>query len=157
VLTSSIAGLYGGRNTTNYSMAKSSMIGLANVAAIEGAEEGVKSNVILPGALTRMAEGLDTSAYPPMDPELAAPVVGWLSHESCSISGEILTSMAGRNARAYIAESQGVYRPTWTIEQVAENMAAIRSTEAPVIFPVVPLGQGAHIGYSFEMARRGAK
>jgi len=25
-----------------------------------------------------------------------------------------------------------------------------------VIFPVVPLGQGAHIRYSFEMAVRGA-
>jgi NAD(P)-dependent dehydrogenase (short-subunit alcohol dehydrogenase family) len=156
VLTSSIAGLYGGSQTTNYAMAKSAMIGLNNVAAIEGANEGVKSNIILPGALTRMAGHLDTSAYPPMDPELAAPVVGWLAHESCSISGEMLSSMAGRNARAYIAESQGVYRPSWTIEQVAEHMDAIRSTDSPVIFPVVPLGQGAHIGYSFEMAKRGS-
>jgi NAD(P)-dependent dehydrogenase (short-subunit alcohol dehydrogenase family) len=156
VLTSSIAGLYGGRNTTNYSMAKASMIGLSNVAAIEGADEGVKSNVILPGALTRMAEGLDTSAYPPMDPELAAPLVGWMAHESCSISGEILSSMAGRNARVFIAESQGVYHPAWTIDQVAAEMDVIRSTDRPVIFPVVPLGQGAHIGYSFEMAKRGS-
>jgi NAD(P)-dependent dehydrogenase (short-subunit alcohol dehydrogenase family) len=155
VLTSSIAGLYGGRNTVNYSVAKASMIGLSNVAAIEGADEGVKCNIILPGAVTRMAEGLDTSAYPPMDPALNAPVVAWLSHESCSISGEILSSMAGRTARVFIAESQGVYRPSWTIEQVAEQMNVIRSTDQPVIFPVVPLGQGAHIGYSFEMAKRG--
>jgi len=155
VLTSSVNGLYGNRNSANYGVAKAGIIGLSNIVALEGADEGVKCNVILPGALTRMAEGLDTSAYPPMDPELAAPVVGWLAHESCSITGEMLSSMAGRAARAYVAESPGVYRPAWTIEQVADQIDVIRSTDAPVIFPVVPLGQLAHIRYSFEMAKAG--
>jgi hypothetical protein len=102
-----------------------------------------------------MAEGLDTSAYPPMSPELVAPVVGWLSHESCSISGEMLISIAGRVARAFIGESPGVYRGTWSIEQVAEQMDAIRNTDAPLILPVVPTGHIDHIRYSFEMAARG--
>jgi NAD(P)-dependent dehydrogenase (short-subunit alcohol dehydrogenase family) len=157
VLTSSINGLYGNPNTANYSVAKAGIIGLSNVAALEGAEAGVRCNVFLPGALTRMAEGLDTSAYPPMEPELAAPVVGWLAHETCSITGEMLSSMAGRAARAYVAESKGVYRASWTIEQVAEQIDVIRSTDAPVVFPVVPLGQVGHILYSFEMAKDGLK
>ncbi len=156
VLTSSINGLYGNRLVLNYSVAKAGIIGLSNVVALEGAAEGVKSNVILPGAVTRMAEGLDTSAYPPMDPELVSPVVGWLSHESCTITGEMLISMAGRAARAYTVESPGVYRPSWTIEQVAENIDAIRGTQDPVVFPVVPSGHIDHIKYSFEMARRGS-
>ena len=153
VLTSSINGLYGNKNVVNYCVAKAGILGLANVAALEGADEGVKCNVILPGAVTRMAEGLDTSAYPPMEPEMVAPVVGWLAHESCSITGEILSSMAGRAARAYVAESPGVYRPTWTIEQVAESIDAIRSTDAPLVFPPVPAGHLDHIRYSFGMAR----
>ena len=37
VLTSSINGLYGNPNVVNYSMAKAGLIGLSNVAAIEGA------------------------------------------------------------------------------------------------------------------------
>ena len=154
VLTSSINGLYGNRNVVNYSVAKAGIIALSNVTALEGAEEGVKCNVILPGAVTRMAEGLDTSAYPPMDPELVAPAVGWLAHESCSITGEMLVSMAGRTARAYVAESPGVYRPEWTIEQVAEQIDAIRSTAAPVIFPAVPSGQLDHIRYSYGMVKK---
>jgi NAD(P)-dependent dehydrogenase (short-subunit alcohol dehydrogenase family) len=154
VLTSSINGLYGNRNVVNYSVAKAGIIALSNVTALEGADEGVKSNVILPGAVTRMAEGLDTSAYPPMDPQLVAPVVGWLSHESCSITGEMLISMAGRAARAYVAESPGVYRPQWTIETVAEHLDAIRSTAAPVVFPVVPAGHIDHIRHSFGMVRK---
>ena len=152
VLTGSINGLYGNNNAVNYSVAKAGLIGLSNVAALEGAQYGVKSNVILPGAVTRMAEGLDTSAYPPMDPELVAPAVAWLAHDSCSITGEMLSSMAGRVARAFAAETPGVYRPTWTIEDMAVQIDAIRNTDEPVIFPVVPSGHVDHLRYSFGMA-----
>ncbi|MGI8334218.1 SDR family NAD(P)-dependent oxidoreductase [Actinomadura scrupuli] len=155
VLTSSIGGLYGNHQVANYATAKTGMIGLSNVVALEGAAEGVKCNVIVPGALTRMAEGIDTSAYPPMGPELAAPVVGWLAHESCSITGEMLVSIAGRVARAFIAETPGVYRPSWTIEQVGEQLAAIRDTDDPWILPVVPSAHVDHIRNSFAMATQG--
>lgn len=155
VLTSSIGGLYGNEGVANYAAAKAGVIGLANVAAIEGADDGVACNVIVPAAVTRMAEGIDTSAYPPMGAELVAPVVGWLAHESCSVTGEIFIALAGRVARAVIAESPGVYRPSWTIEDVGENLATIRQLEAPLVFPVVPDGHSQHIRYSFERAHRG--
>jgi NAD(P)-dependent dehydrogenase (short-subunit alcohol dehydrogenase family) len=154
VLTSSIGGLYGNRAIANYAVSKAAMIGLSNVAAIEGAAEGVKSNVIVPAAVTRMAEGIDTSAYPPMSPDLVAPVVGWLAHETCSISGEMLISIAGRVARAFIAESPGVYRGEWSIEEVAGQMERIRSTDAPLVFSTLPKGHAEHIGYSFKLARQ---
>jgi NAD(P)-dependent dehydrogenase (short-subunit alcohol dehydrogenase family) len=156
VLTSSIGGLYGNNEVANYAVAKAGVIGLSNVAAIEGAPHGVKSNVIAPAAVTRMAEGIDTSGYPPMGAELVAPVVGWLAHESCSVTGEMLIALAGRVARAVVAETPGVYRPSWSIEEVGEHIAAIRDASAPVVFPVVPDGHGDHIRYSFAMAKQGA-
>lgn len=155
VLTSSIGGLYGNHQVANYAVAKAGVIGLSNVAAIEGAAEGVKSNVIVPAAVTRMAEGIDTSAYPPMGAQLVAPVVGWLAHETCSVTGEILIALAGRVARAVVAETPGVYRPSWSIADVGEHMAAIRDVSEPVVFPVVPDGHGDHIRYSFSMAAQG--
>ena len=155
VLTSSIGGLYGTNSVVNYAVSKAGIIGLNNVVAIEGAAKGVKSNIILPGAVTRMAEGLDTTKYPPMGPELVAPVVGWLAHESCSISGEMLISMAGRVAKALIAETQGVYRPSWSIEDVAEQLDAIRDTDKLWKLPTLPSGYFAHLERSFEMARKG--
>jgi NAD(P)-dependent dehydrogenase (short-subunit alcohol dehydrogenase family) len=155
VLTSSIGGLYGNHDVVNYCVSKAGIIGLANVVAIEGAAEGVKCNVIVPAAVTRMAEGLDTSKYPPMDPELVAPTVGWLAHESCSVTGEMLVSLAGRVAKAYVAETPGVYRPTWTIEDVGEQLGAIRDASAPLVFPVVPTGHTDHLRYSFGMAVKG--
>lgn len=156
VLTSSIGGLYGNQGVVNYAVSKAGLIGLSNVIALEGAAEGVRSNIIVPAAVTRMAEGIDTSAYPPMTPDLVAPTVGWLAHESCSISGEMLISLAGRVAKAYVAETPGVYRPSWTPAQVAEQIDAIRNMANPVVFPVVPSGFVDHIGYSFGMAANGA-
>jgi NAD(P)-dependent dehydrogenase (short-subunit alcohol dehydrogenase family) len=157
VLTSSIGGLYGNHDVVNYAVAKAGVMGLSNVAAIEGAAHGVKSNVIVPAAVTRMAEGIDTSAYPPMGPELVAPAVAWLAHESCSITGEMLIALAGRLARAFIAETPGVYRPSWTIEEVGEHLDAIRDDTAPLVFPPVPDGHNDHIRYSFGMAAQGAE
>ncbi len=154
VLTGSINGLYGNAGVVNYSMAKAGLIGLSNVAAIEGAEFGIKSNIILPAAVTRMSEGVDTSAFPPMDPELVAPAVAWMCHESCSITGELLVSAAGRVARAYPAETAGVYQNSWTIEQIAEQMDAIRNQDPLVTFEPVPTGHLDHLKYSFASASK---
>ena len=155
VLTSSIGGLYGTNNVVNYGVSKAGMIGLNNIVAIEGAAKGVKCNIIAPGAVTRLADGLDTSQYPPMGPELVAPVVGWLAHESCSITGEMLISMGGRVARALIAETQGVYQPSWSIDEVGERIDAIRDTSKLWLLPPVPSGYVDHLTRSFEMARQG--
>jgi NAD(P)-dependent dehydrogenase (short-subunit alcohol dehydrogenase family) len=154
VLTSSIGGLYGTNNVVNYGVSKAGIIGLNNVIAIEGGPKGVKSNIILPGAVTRMADGLDTTQYPPMGPELVSPVVGWLAHESCSVTGEMFVSMAGRVARALIAETEGVYRPSWSIDDVASEIDAIRDTDRLWMFPSVT-GYMDHLQRSFEMARKG--
>jgi NAD(P)-dependent dehydrogenase (short-subunit alcohol dehydrogenase family) len=154
VLTSSIGGLYGNHNVANYAAAKAGVIGLSNVAALEGAADGVRCNVIVPAAVTRMADGIDTSAYPPMGADLVAPVVGWLAHETCSVTGELFIAVAGRVARAVIAESEGVCRPDWTVEDVGSHLDAIRDVEAPVIFPVVPDGHNEHVRYSFDAAHR---
>jgi NAD(P)-dependent dehydrogenase (short-subunit alcohol dehydrogenase family) len=152
VLTSSIGGLYGNQGVANYAAAKAGIIGLTNVVALEGAAEGVRCNAIVPGAVTRMAEGLDTSAYPPMGSDLVAPAVGWLAHESCSVTGELFVAIAGRIARAFIAETPGVYQPSWSIEDVGEQLDAIRDDTAPLVFAPVPDGHADHIRYSFGMA-----
>lgn len=152
VLTSSIGGLYGNHGVANYAAAKAGIIGLTNVVALEGAAEGVTCNAIVPGAVTRMAEGLDTSAYPPMGSDLVAPAVGWLAHESCSVSGELFVAIAGRVARAFIAETPGVYQPSWSIEDVATHIDAIRDDTAPLVFAPVPDGHTDHIRYSFGVA-----
>lgn len=157
VLTGSVGGLYGNENCVNYGMSKAGMVGLNAIAALEGEAFGVRCNTIVPGAVTRMAEGLDISQYPPMGPELVAPVVGWLAHESCPITGELIASMAGRISRVFVAETRGVYRPEWTIEDVAAASAAFhdKGSDNPQVLDFGLHGHVDHIGYSFAMARSG--
>jgi NAD(P)-dependent dehydrogenase (short-subunit alcohol dehydrogenase family) len=153
VLTSSIGGIYGNSRCVNYGISKSGMIGLNNIAALEGEEHNVKSNIIVPSAVTRMAEGLDISQYPPMDPELVAPVVGWLSHEDCDVTGEMIASIAGRISRVFVAETKGAYQPSWTIDEVAAASEDFHDKSEVLDFGLH--GHLGHIGYSFEMARGG--
>jgi NAD(P)-dependent dehydrogenase (short-subunit alcohol dehydrogenase family) len=157
VLTSSIGGIYGNHQVVNYSVSKAGLVGLSNTAALEGAPFGIKSNVIVPAAVTRMSEGIDTSQFPPMDPDLVAPMVAWLSHEDCSVSGEMLIAVAGRMARAFVTETEGVYQPSWTIEDVAERIDAIRDVGKQWTFPPVPSGFTDHLQRSFAMAKAGGK
>lgn len=149
VLTSSIGGIYGNERVANYATAKAGIIGLANVAALEGEAHGVKCNVIVPSAVTRMAEGIDTSQYPPMQPELVAPAVGWLCHEHCSLNGEMLAAIGGRVARMFVAETPGVYQSAWTIDEIDARMAEITTGE-PLDFGLH--GHINHITHSFAMA-----
>jgi NAD(P)-dependent dehydrogenase (short-subunit alcohol dehydrogenase family) len=155
VLTSSIGGIYGNATSVNYAMAKAAMIGLNNVIGLEGADKNIKSNIILPGAVTRMSEGIDISQFPPMPPELVAAVVGWLAHECCSVTGEMYVSTAGRVARAFVSETNGVFQPDWTPEDVAARLSEIRDPAGAWTLEPVPMGFGEHLGRSFEMAVRG--
>lgn len=154
VLTSSIGGLYGNQRCVNYGMSKAGMIGLSNVAALEGEAHGVKCNIIVPSAVTRMAEGLDISQYPPMEPELVAPTAAWLCHEACSVSGEMIASIGGRIARCFIAETRGAYQPNWTVDEVAAAMSAIHDKSEVLDFGLH--GHVDHIMHSFAMARASA-
>jgi hypothetical protein len=66
----------------------------------------------------------------------------------------MLVAMGGRVARAFIAESEGVYRPDWSIEDVASEIDAIRAADRPLVFAPVPHGELDHLMYGFDMARK---
>ena len=63
ILTSSIGGFYGNLNVVNYCVAKAGLMGLSRAIAVEGEEHGIASNLILPGAVTRLSEGIDASQF----------------------------------------------------------------------------------------------
>ncbi len=151
VLTSSICGTYGCLKNISYSVSKTAMIGFNNIIALEGQDRNVKSNIILPAAVTRMAGEWDYSTYPPMNEDQVAPMVGWLSHESCSVSGEIYAAIGGRLAKTYLMETEGVYEEEWTVDKVAAQIDAIRDMSRTKHFPILPAGHDEHIKYSFLM------
>ena len=156
VLTSSINGLYGKADNVTYSLCKAAFMGLSNTAAIEGQHSNVRSNLIVPAAVTRMSQGIDTSGFPPMEPEMVAPMVAYLCHDQCAVSGEMYVAMGGRLARAWVAENAGVFRPQWSLEEVAGQIRAIRQGGEELAFAPVPDGQLDHLVHGFAMIRERA-
>jgi hypothetical protein len=62
-----------------------------------------------------------------MSPELVAPMVALLSHETCPVTGEIYAAGFGRFARLFIASTEGYVHdtPEPTIEDIAQHWATI--------------------------------
>jgi NAD(P)-dependent dehydrogenase (short-subunit alcohol dehydrogenase family) len=147
VTTSSSSGLYGNFGQANYSAAKMGLVGLAKTIAVEGARKNVKANALAPTALTRMTEGLMGPLGQHMDPALVSPVVAWLCHESCPVSGEVFAAGAGRVARVVVGEGPGFISRTLTPEDVVAHLDQIMDT-SQLTFPADVPGASALIGQS---------
>jgi NAD(P)-dependent dehydrogenase (short-subunit alcohol dehydrogenase family) len=127
VSTSSAAGIFGNFGQANYGAAKMGLVGFTRVLAVEGAKYNVKANAIAPLAYTRMTENLLGNLGERLDPSFVSPIVAYLAHEECPVSGEVYSVGGGRVARVFIAESQGYFNPKFTMEDVRDNFDTIRS------------------------------
>ena len=109
VVTTSGSATNGNFGQANYAAAKLGVVGLMNVLALEGVRKGVLINAIAPGAATRMTTDLipgEIRDY--LAPGLVSPVVAYLCSESCTDTGCIIWSVAGKVARVFYAETAGI-------------------------------------------------
>lgn len=111
-----------------YGTTKGGVFSLTRGIALEGAEFGIKANAVNPGAFTRMlvSQHEETSsiyqfAKDNLPPEQTSPVVAFLAHEDCPVSGETFDAVGGEVRRIYIAATPGVHDPQGTIEFLAER------------------------------------
>ncbi|MFA5885953.1 MAG: SDR family oxidoreductase, partial [Acidimicrobiia bacterium] len=132
VVNTTSTGMFGLPTNLSYATAKAGVVGMTRSLATAGAKHDIRVNCIAPAAFTRMAgTGADPADDDPMAtlmaPELVAPMVAFLAHESCPVSGEVYTAGAGRFARLFIASTEGYVHPTAapTVEDVAAHWATI--------------------------------
>ena len=130
VMTTS-AGLFGLPTNLSYATAKGAVIGMTRSLSVAGAEARNPHQPDRAGGVHPhggpSADGDDADADPmatSMAPELVAPMVAFLAHEDCPVSGEIYAAGAGRFARVFIASTEGYVHPTPepTIEDVAAEL-----------------------------------
>ncbi|HEY6789244.1 MAG TPA: SDR family NAD(P)-dependent oxidoreductase, partial [Trebonia sp.] len=143
VLTTSV-GMFGLPGNIGYAIAKASMIGMAKSLTVGRGDANVNINCIAPNAITRLGvrtvqektvqektareQAAQEAMAPVMDPALVAPMVAYLAHESCDVSGEVFVAGAGRFARLFLGVTPGYVHPGLTgvtVDDVAANWAAI--------------------------------
>ncbi len=132
VVTASSAGLFGNFGQANYGAAKMGLVGLANVLAQEGERNNIKVNAIAPTAGTRMTrEIFGDELADKLAPGLVSPLVAWLAHEDCPVSGHIYSVGGGRVARVFIGEGNGYLKTDapLTVEDVRDHFDEIESTD----------------------------
>jgi NAD(P)-dependent dehydrogenase (short-subunit alcohol dehydrogenase family) len=133
VNTSSAAGLFGNFGQASYATAKMGLVGLTRVMAIEGARYGIVANIIAPGARTRMTEDLLGPFADRFLPKHVAPVVAYLAHESCAVTGGIFAAAAGRVAKIFVAETSGIFEADLTLEDVRDRFGEICDEDGYVV------------------------
>jgi NAD(P)-dependent dehydrogenase (short-subunit alcohol dehydrogenase family) len=122
---------------TAYGTSKGGIWSLSRALAAEGAAFGIKANTVHPGAFTRMvaAQQEDTSsmyqyASQNLPAELVSPVVAYLAHESCPVSGECFEAVGGEVRRVVLAQTRGFADRDLSIETVARRFDEIMA-ESP--------------------------
>jgi hypothetical protein len=100
------------------------------VLSIEGERNNVRVNAIAPIAHTRMTA---TQIPDEMVPELISPLVAYLCHSSCEITGQAYSVGGGRVSRLFLGMTTGITDPGLSAEMIADRIDEIEDTSEFVI------------------------
>jgi NAD(P)-dependent dehydrogenase (short-subunit alcohol dehydrogenase family) len=129
VHTSSASGLFGNFGQANYGAAKTGLVGLSNVLAIEGAKYNIKSNAVAPTARTRMTEDILGPFAEMFDPKQVMPMVVYLASEQSQFTHEVFSVGGGRYARVFIGTNTGWFAGQGnvpSVEELSEHLDEVR-------------------------------
>jgi NAD(P)-dependent dehydrogenase (short-subunit alcohol dehydrogenase family) len=139
------AALFGFDKSVIYGAAKAGIFGLMRGLALEGDRYGIRVNAVAPGAVTvattHLCEDSEwvRAGLADKPPELVSPAIAFLAHERCELSGVFLQVGGGRVSAHVFAETRGYSNPELTIENVRDNLAAIRELEGFTVTPDIPV------------------
>ena len=127
ILVSSTGGLYGDVGLSAYAASKGGLLAFGRSLAAEGAARDVRTNLLLPYAVTQMTdENMPDDVRHRMDADAVAPVLTALASDRCQLNGEYIVTGGGRLRRASPVEWATVdlpAEPDLSPEQLAALLA----------------------------------
>jgi NAD(P)-dependent dehydrogenase (short-subunit alcohol dehydrogenase family) len=121
--------VYGGPFITPYAAAKAGVLGLTRGLATEGGPHGIKVNALAPhaGTASTMQSNEDSAwrrrAFAENPPELVAPVMAFLAHEDCPVSGRFFEAAGGHASEFFFGQTRGyVAGKDLSMEDVRDNI-----------------------------------
>jgi hypothetical protein len=137
VFISSSGGLFGQHLEAHYAAAKTGLVGLSNIIALEGADHGILSNTVLPFGFSRMVtETVDSDTLENLGllkligPEKVVPIVTYLASRACASSHQNYSACAGRYARVFVGLGDGwLPNRDATADDIAAHFSEVSKTE----------------------------
>ena len=141
IVNTTSGGMWGLAGLTVYGAAKFGIYGLTRGLALEGGRYGIKVNAVSPGGVTNSFHHFYTihdpaamEAFVGHQPaELVSPMVAYLAHESCELTGGLFDSSAGTVSARLFGSTPGYTNPNLTIEDVRDHVSEILDTDNLVI------------------------
>lgn len=119
-----------------YGVAKAAAVGFTKHLANRGRAANIKVNAIAPIAYTQAARSATAGRevvgrlkwiQESCTPERVAPVGAYLVHEDCPVTGEVWRAAGGHVGRIFFAETPGYDNLDLSLEDIRDNVDAIRS------------------------------
>jgi len=141
VFIASSAGLFGQPLAAHYAAAKTGLLGLTNVIAVEGAPHGILANSVLPFGQSRMVtetvnepKAIEASGFlSAIRPELVVPIVVFLASRACGFSHHNYSACAGRYARVFVGLGEGWLAEPGsnpTADDIAAHLTDVSATKS---------------------------
>jgi NAD(P)-dependent dehydrogenase (short-subunit alcohol dehydrogenase family) len=129
VMTGSAAGYFGRKTDHAYSVAKGALMPLVKILADEGADLGIKVNMMAPVAATENAieQKFPLSMVDYAPPAQITTLVAALCHRDCPASGRMFHSGGGYVGEVFVGETIGkmFLREEMSIDAVLSGMSQI--------------------------------
>jgi NAD(P)-dependent dehydrogenase (short-subunit alcohol dehydrogenase family) len=122
--------------STSYSGAKGGVLGFTRALANESPLHGIRVNAVMPRANTQLSSPairaktydipeenlVNAASHNRFFPELVAPAVAFLAHESCLLNGEVFAAGGGQVFRLALMVNDGITSGELSVETIADNL-----------------------------------
>jgi NAD(P)-dependent dehydrogenase (short-subunit alcohol dehydrogenase family) len=141
IVNTTSGGMWGLPGLSVYGTAKFGVYGLTRGLALEGSRYGIRVNAISPGGVSNsfhhfytVSDARILEAFLETQPaELVSPVVAYLAHEECELTGGLFDVTAGSVVARLFGTTAGYSNSNLTMEDVRDNLHQILDADTLVV------------------------